>query len=178
MITTLIGFFIRTLNLLHVGEFKTQIQSCIVLSLPVSAIPVLTDTLHQWKENNLIYVLGVLACIAFDHALGSYVHWKIKRDFSLKENAKGLILKISLCGISIVMFDIIGSIVKEVSLVYDYLNIVTKLVVILYPAGSAFMNMSEISNGKFPPKAWLRKIKNFNTNLDLSNFKEKENEVH
>ncbi|KAF2518244.1 hypothetical protein E0W68_09475 [Flavobacterium salilacus subsp. salilacus] len=76
----------------------------------------------------------------------------------------------SLCAGAAILFEIIHNVVKEATLIYDYLKIVTRLIVILYPAGSAFMNMSALTNGVFPPLGWITKIKAFNKDLDLERF--------
>jgi hypothetical protein len=48
--------------------------------------------------------------------------------------------------------------------------------VFLYPAGSAFVNASILTNGKFPPLGWIQKVEKFNSNLDINQFKEKKDE--
>lgn len=162
---------------IDMDSFKTQFNA-VVLSVPLSSLPLVTESFNQWKNDNASFVIGVMLCIGIDHALGSWVHWKIKKDFSWSENAKGLLKKSFLCAMSIVIFGVIGDSVKQTSLVYEYLSTITKLIVTLYPALSAMVNMSLISGGKYPPKKLIDKFTGFKDDLNLTNLKENENEVH
>lgn len=128
----------------------------------------------EWTVSNNVYIAGVLTCIAIDHIVGSAYHAFKLRDFTLKKNATGLMQKLGLCAMCAVLFEIIHAHVKEVPLVYDYLKVITRLIVIFYPTFSAFMNMSALTDGKFPPIGWINKMKNFNENLDLDKLKKQE----
>jgi len=56
--------------------------------------------------------------------------------------------------------------------VTDYFSILSRLMVLIYPAGSALMNFSLITKGNFPPTAWMDKIKEFNTKMKMDGFKD------
>ena len=54
-----------------------------------------------------------------------------------------------------------------------YFKVMVKLMVLLYPLGSALVNLSKVTNGAFPPSGLLKKIKNFEKTGDLESLKEK-----
>lgn len=164
-------FCLISLYLLHQGGFLIKIWSALKLAA-AGAIPTwIFIKITGWTVTNSEYVAGVLLCIAVDHIIGSIYHfWKL-RDFTIKKNATGLLVKLGMCAASVLLFEVIHNTIIEVEFIYDYLKITTRLVVILYPAGSAFMNMSALTDGVFPPIGWINRIKNFNTNLDLNNLK-------
>lgn len=164
------AFCLVSLYLLHKGGFLIKIWAVLKLAA-ASAIPTwIFVKITGWTVTNSEYVSGVLLCIAVDHIIGSIYHCKL-RDFTLKKNATGLLIKLGMCAASVLLFEVIHNAIIEVEFLYDYLKITTRLVVILYPAGSAFMNMSALTDGVFPPIGWINKIKSFNTNLDLKNLK-------
>ena len=49
----------------------------------------------------------------------------------------------------------------------DYFSLISRLMVFIYPAGSALITISLITKGTFPPTAWIKKITQFNKTLDL-----------
>lgn len=153
-----------------------KLYSCLSLAIPIalplSLISGVMDGLNAWVIDERMYLWAVGLCITGDHIIGSWYHLKVKKDWNSGKNAWGLVGKISLCVIAGSMFESIAIVLKDMPLVYDYLKIVTRLMVLLYPAGSAFMNMSEITNGKFPPIGWVNRIKAFNKDLELKNFRD------
>lgn len=58
--------------------------------------------------------------------------------------------------------------------VTDYFAVVSRLMVFVYPAGSALMNVAILTDGAFPPVAWMERIKRFNSELDVKQFQGKE----
>ncbi|OIQ22217.1 MAG: hypothetical protein BM557_02235 [Flavobacterium sp. MedPE-SWcel] len=166
-------YVLKYLLLLHQGSVAIKVKAVIFLSLPFSGVTWLISQITKWSISNSDYIIGVLTCIAIDHIVGSIYHAVKVKDFTLKKNAIGLVTKLTLCVGAAILFEIMHNAVKESTLIYEYLKIVTRLIVILYPAGSAFMNMSALTNGIFPPLGWISKIKAFNKDLDLNRFSNK-----
>lgn len=173
--TQILNFLINNLLLLHFGSIKFQLKATLLLSAPLSILAYIGEKITNWAITDSDYILAVSACVLIDLFIGIWKHLK-DGDFNLGKLAKGLVLKIGLCAAALITFELMNMIVKEVSLVYDYLKVITRMVVVLYPAGSAFMNMSDITGGVFPPIGWINKIKKFNTDLDINQLKEKSNE--
>lgn len=131
----------------------------------------------DWMTLNVDYIAIAMACVAIDHILGTIVHAYYLKDFSWKKNVTGLLIKLSMVMLGGIIFEGLTHITKEQDLVYTYLKITTRLVVCIYPAMSAMVNMRIITGGSFPPLAFLDKFKSFNTDLDVEKLKKgKENE--
>jgi phage-related holin len=146
-----------------VMKYSFQIKMSILLSIPTWCITKFTE----WTISNKDFIACVLLCIAIDHILGSLSHAFKLKDFSFKKNTTGILKKISICVLSIVLFEVMHFIVHDLTSIYDYLKVVTRMTVISYPVSSAFINMAILTNGKFPPKGWLEKLKYFNETLNL-----------
>ena len=168
----LLTFTLKHLLLLHSSSLVLKIKSVIALSLPFSIVTWFFTKISQWTISNGEFIAGVFTCIAIDHIIGSAYHAFKLKDFTIKKNLIGLITKLTFCAGAAILFEIIQHTVKETTFIYDYLKSLTRLMVILYPAGSAFMNMSALTNGVFPPIGWIQKIKTFNQDLDLDKIKD------
>lgn len=143
-----------------------SIQIAITFSVPAWLLSKIT----QWTVSNHDYCASVLVCISIDHLIGSYYHAFKAHDFNFKSNIIGILQKVGLCVIGIILFEIIHNTLQGITFIYEYLKVTTHLVVILYPASSAFKNMSEITNGIFPPIGWIKKLKAFNDDLSFKNL--------
>ena len=150
-----------------ISKMYLSAQIAFTISIPTWCLAKFVD----WTISNQDYVASVLACIAIDHIVGSFYHALKLRDFTMRKNAVGLIRKLSLCALSIILFELIHYAVKDVTFIYDYLKITTRLIIILYPATSAFVNMSAITKGRFPPIGWVNKLNEFNNTSDITKLK-------
>ena len=177
ILSYLIGV-LSQLQCIHLGgNLFVQLKATIKLGFLISPFVYVLEKLSKWGLDNSDYIITVLVAIAIDHALGSYKHAYIDKDFTWKVNLKGLMTKISLvvaCGF---LFEGLHVIIHKQSIVTEYLTITTRLIVFLYPAGSAFGNSSVISGGKFPPDAWMKRIKKFQTNLNPKDIAEQDGPV-
>lgn len=160
---------------IHSGPLLLKIKASFVLALSLSPVAYCMDRLMVWTYNNQDFIMFVTLAIVIDHILGSYYHAMIKRDFTWKKNITGVAVKTGLVVMIGILFEGLSTITKHDSFLQDYLIVVTRLSVFLYPAGSALMNCAEITNGAFPPIGWVKKIKKFNQDLTLPN-KEDNNE--
>lgn len=157
---------LSALKAIHVGTLTLKVKATIKLGLMVSPFALLWDKIMKWGLDNETYIFVVLGAIIVDHVLGTIKHAFIDRDFTWKQNVSGFFVKLALvvgCGF---LFEGLQALIVKESIITDYLEITTRLIVFLYPAGSAFGNSSIISGGKFPPQSWLDKLKKFQTNLN------------
>lgn len=149
------------------GDLPTKFVSALKLSLIASPFILIWDKLVKWGIPNQDYILIVLGAILFDWFFGMWKHLK-KRTFSFKQNAYGLIIKISLTTGAAFLFEGLGSIVKDsADIIVLSLTTVTRVIVFLYPAVSAWQNIYIVSDERFPPKAWMDRINKFNENLNV-----------
>lgn len=188
MKTIIIKYLIAILtqfNLIHVGKLYIKFKASAKLSVLLSPIPaafiIIWDKLSigiiNWFDLNLFYILLVLGAVAVDHAFGSYKHAFIDKDFNFKQNVIGLLIKLTVVVCGGFLFEGLNEIIQHDTIVKTYLLIVCRLMVFLYPGGSAFGNMSVVTGGKFPPKAWLDRLSKFNENLDVKDITGKKDET-
>jgi len=165
---------VAALNTIHIGTMTLKAKATIKLGLLVSPFALLWDKFSKWTIDNEAFILFVLGAIIVDHIFGSIKHAFFDKDFSWIKNIIGFFTKLGLvvgCGF---LFEGLQVVIHKESIVTDYLEIITRLIVFLYPAGSAFGNSSIISGGKFPPDAWLKKLKKFQSNLNPNEFNKKQ----
>lgn len=149
------------------GDLVTKFTSAFKISLIAYPFIFLWDKLVKWGIPNQDYILIVLGAILVDWAFGIWKHLK-KRTFSFKQNAYGLIIKIALTTGAAFLFEGLGSIVKDsADIIVVSLTTVTRVIVFLYPAVSAWQNIYIVSDERFPPKAWMDRINKFNENLNV-----------
>ena len=149
------------------GDLPTKFLSALKLSLIAYPFILIWDKLVKWGVPNQDYILIVLGAILVDWFFGIWKHLK-KRTFSFKQNAFGLIIKIALTTGVGMLFEGLNSIVKDsADIVVLSLSIVTRVIVFLYPAVSAWQNIYIVSGERFPPKAWMDRINKFNENLNV-----------
>ena len=149
------------------GDLPTKFLSAFKLSLIAYPFIIIWDKLVKWGVPNQDYILIVLGAILVDWFFGIWKHLK-KRTFSFKQNAFGLVIKIALTTGAAFLFEGLGTIVKDsADIIVVSLTTVTRVIVFLYPAVSAWQNIYIVSDERFPPKAWMDRINKFNENLNV-----------
>jgi hypothetical protein len=128
--------------------------------------------LQVWLNTNQSYVNIALGCIAIDHLLGTLVHSKIyKNDFDWKKNITGFGVKLSMVVVFAFLMEGLAHVTIEDDMIYRYIKMSGRILVILYPAISAMKNIKVVTNGAFPPDAIVGKLENFNKDLDIEKLK-------
>lgn len=177
MVKLLTTYILKNILAIHSGTAIVKFKSLLILSMPLAMVAVI-NPIQQWIDANIAYIGFVLLAIAIDHFLGSAVHLFVRRDFTFKKNIIGLSIKLSLVLSVGILFEGFQFLYPDktpvIEVVMDYLLAITRIMVFLYPASSAFVNSSILTNGKFPPIGWIRKIEDFNSSMDLNKFKENE----
>lgn len=172
----IIHFIAEKIHEMHLPKYLSQLIISGLVSV-TPAVPIsLLDRLFGWYIDNQVFLTMVFLAVVIDHVLGSFVHFQIKHDFSIKKNLNGLLTKgFSVCA-GYVLFEMIHQIVDDVQFIAIYFKVILQLTVMLYPVLSALKNLSIITGGKFPPNAWFVKFDSFNKDLDLEHFKTKKDE--
>lgn len=157
------------------GDLTTKLVGAFKLGVILTPFIFVWEKLSKWGITNQDYVMVVLAAILIDWFFGVWKHLK-KKTFSFKKNAGGLVLKLALCVGAGMLFEGLNSIVKDsADIIVVSLTIVTRVIVFLYPAVSAWQNIYIVSDERFPPKAWMDKINRFNENLDIKELTDEKN---
>ena len=156
------------------GDLPTKFLSALKLSLIAYPFILIWDKIVKWGVPNQDYILIVLGAILVDWFFGIWKHLK-KRTFSFKQNAFGLVIKIALTTGAAFLFEGLGAIVKDsADIIVVSLTTVTRVIVFLYPAVSAWQNIYIVSDERFPPKAWMDRINKFNENLNVKELTDDE----
>lgn len=147
------------------------------ISMVISFIPLTIFTnigagLFEWGHLNALYINLVMFSILGDWLLGTIKHIFWIRDFSWKQNIKGIIVKTLLTLIVGGVFEGLKYLTIEYTIITTYIISVLRLTVFLYPAMSIIRSSRVISDGKFPPQGiydaienWASKIGNKDNNL-------------
>ncbi len=164
-------FITKHLLIIHKGTVLAKLKSSVILAVSASPFAMLFEDLKNWCANNIEFMIIIAFAIIIDHIIGSILHAFKLRDFTWKENIRGLLVKMGLTVVGYILFEMFNFILKDAEWIAKYFKLVTHLTVFLYPAGSAFVNISVLTDGKFPPIGWIEKIRKFQTNLDLKELK-------
>jgi len=144
--------------------------------LAISPFIWILEQITGWYIENQYYVLFVLVAIIIDHILGSIYHKFYKKDFTLKQNLIGLIVKVGLAITVGFLFEGINILItaddKFAELISGWTVMTLRLIVFLYPAMSALENSSTMTGGKFPPTGIFKKLKSFTETADLDDLKQ------
>lgn len=164
------------------GTASTKTVATLQISATTAVGLSLVERFTEWYVSNQVFMIYVFMSLMLDHILGTYVHLFVKRDFTIQKNLEGLLKKGFAIVAGYMLFEMIHQIVQEVDFIAIYFKVLIQIMVILYPAGSAMVNLSIITNGAFPPIGWMKKLKNFNENVDLHEFSTKKesnnDEIH
>jgi len=144
------------------------LKSSFYLGIVVSPFALIIEKLTDWYISNQVTIFFICGAILIDWLSGIGKHVKLK-TFSWKLNGIGLLVKTGMviCGsfLSEAMPHFLGDNLLSYSLIT-----VLRLSIFMYPAGSGWMNMSVITNGKFPPVGWINRIKSFQENLNIKDL--------
>ena len=165
-------FLMNQCILIQSGETIVKMKSTFLIAASISPLAFIVEQISDWSITNSTYILFVFAAIILDHILGTLIHLFIKRDFTIKKNVIGLVVKVGLVIAVGFLFEGINYITVGENFIKDYLTIVLRLLVFMYPAGSAFVNSSTITNGKFPPSGFMSKLTKFQENINIGEFKD------
>ena len=138
-----------------------KLKMLTIISLTITPLVWLLEKLTAWHMENSDYAIFVLTAVAIDHLLGSVYHAFWKRDFSIKKNLGGLLIKTMIVVSVGYLFEGLNTILEGSSFIKSYFVISLRLMVFLYPAGSAFSNSYLITNKKFPPMGFMETLKKF-----------------
>jgi len=164
------SFLIAQIIAIQSSSILIKTKGIFLLGAAFSPFPFMLEKLLNWTTTNSEYVSFVLLAIAVDHILGTMVHAFYFKDFSWKKNIKGVMVKIAMVLAVGFLFEGINHIVREDSIIKTYLIILLRMIVFMYPAGSAFINSSIITGGKFPPLSLLKRFSTFQENLSVKDL--------
>ena len=155
---TLITFSVKQLVKATQANYAVSLFATVKLSFLISPFVFLYDKLFNWGFDNQDYIWIVLGAILIDWLFGAIKHIFFTHTFTFKKNAFGLFLKIGLVVGGGFLFEGLSHLTKEATIIETSLKIVTRVIVFMYPAISAWENIYIVSGEKFPPKKWMEKL--------------------
>lgn len=161
--------------IIHKGTAIAKFKSTMYLAIITTAPMGLFEAISHWISSNGGYIFFVLLAIAIDYGVGIAVHIK-KRDFSIKKNIVGVVTKMALVFAVGVLFEGFQFLHPDANIITQYLGLILRVMVFLYPAGSALMNVSVLTHGSFPPVGFMNKITKFNKDADIRHLTNTEND--
>lgn len=135
------------------------------ISLTITPIFWLIEKITEWHVSNAVYATLVLFAIVADHVLGSIYHLFWAKDFSIKKNLSGFLLKILIVVLVGYLFEGLNHFTEAVPFFSYYTATTLRLLVFLYPASSAFKLSYEMTGRKFPPMGLMKTV------IKYTNFK-------
>lgn len=158
----------------YLKDFGSALEPTVKLAAIASPFVLIINTLMTefsvWVFDSRIYISIVLFAILVDWFFGSWKHLK-RRTFSLKNNAIGLLTKISLTVGGGFLFEGVNFLTKDTAVVSSLLEVITRLVVFFYPTLSALQSIYIVSEETFPPKILIERIQRFNSSLKPEDLK-------
>jgi|SRR5690554_5100850 len=121
------------------------------------------EKITTWSLTNDDYIISVLYAIFADWLLGVTKHVWLG-TFSIKKNIGGLLLKVFLVVLGGVLFEALNMFFINFPAIGQWLEIIARVTVFLYPALSALESIWILSGKRFPSKRLLDKIRGFYEN--------------
>lgn len=174
---SLINILIRLTTLLNDSTKETLFGffATIKVSLILTPFILVWDKISNWGVNNQDYILIVLGAILVDWMFGTLKHIFFVGDFSLKQNAIGLTTKIALATAGGFLFEGLNYIVSGSEYVVTVTQMVTRIIILMYPGISAFENIYIVSGKKFPPDAWMKRLTKWKDTLNPKDLIDNDN---
>lgn len=164
-------------SMLEATTFQVKLLGCFILGSIFTPIVYISDYYKGILLENKNFVVVIFVAFLVDIVCGSWKHYKTG-DFSWTDLFTIALKKLSITFMAMLLFNGMVSIEGiEDSGIKVYLLIVGKLMNFWYLAGSAFNNMYYITDHKFPPYAWMKRMKDFNKTLDLNKLKGNETDT-
>lgn len=114
------------------------------------------------------FIAFIFVIVFIDGAVGIWKWMKLSK-FNEKKLLIGFVEKLLICLMAMIVFNIfILAAGDKHSDISSYLNLFAAITILSYPALSIFKNMFFISNGKFPPIGFMRKMENFENTADIN----------
>ena len=164
--------FLEWINL-SASDGLQGFYASVKVSIIVTPFIVIWDKISNWGLSNQDYILIVLGAIFVDWIFGTLKHIFIVGNFSLKQNAIGLTTKITLATAGGFLFEGLNHIVSGSEYIVSATEIVTRVIILMYPGVSAFENIYIVSGEKFPPKAWMERLTKWKDSLNPNDLIEK-----
>ena len=135
-----------------------QLWHSLIVSPILATAALLINPIRVLFESESDFFAILTLALMIDLLIGMLKHLKIN-NFSFRDLALGLIIKVVVAYGGLLLFMSFASL--EDGPIVEWFIFVSKFTILLYPAGSAFSNMFILTDGRFPPLKFMKKLKSF-----------------
>lgn len=169
-------FIINNLISIHSGGIGGKLWSSFQLAMVPAVGLTVSERITGWYLESYVFIWVLGFAIIADLIAGIWKHMKLN-SFSPKKMILGFCQKIGMVILVYFLTEAFIQIISDADLDSIYFKVATKIMIFVYPAGNALVNIGIITDGKFPPLAFLKKFEKFNKTLNINDLNLKNDET-
>lgn len=162
------GFFVNLTYAIGIKSFKIKLLNSAMFTIMLSPVVYIFDFVRDFLIPEKYFFQTVIFLCLADVGMGILKSIKLRR-FSMLVLVVGLATKLGVSYVVVQIFQALSSPQEFINSpdARNYFVLTWKLLVMFYPALSAFNNIFYVSNKKFPPLWWMMRMQNFNKDGDI-----------
>lgn len=162
------GFIVNLTYAIGIKSFKIKLLYSAMFTIMLSPVAYLFDFVKNFLIPEKYFFQTVIFLCLADVGMGILKSIKLRR-FSMLLVVVGLATKLGASYVVVQIFQALSSPQEFINSpdARNYFVLTWKLLVMFYPALSAFNNIFYVSNKKFPPLWWMMRMQNFNKDGDI-----------
>ncbi len=162
------GFIVNLTYAIGIKSFKIKLLYSAIFTIMLSPVVYIFDFVRDFLIPEKYFFQTVIFLCLADAGMGILKSIKLRR-FSMLVLVVGLAIKLGVSYVVVQIFQALSSPQEFInsSDARNYFVLTWKLLIMFYPALSAFNNIFYVSNKKFPPLWWMMRMQNFNKDGDI-----------
>lgn len=162
------GFIVNLTYAIGIKSFKIKLLNSAMFTIMLSPVVYIFDFVRDFLIPEKYFFQTVIFLCLADAGMGILKSIKLRR-FSMLVLVVGLATKLGASYVVVQIFQALSSPQEFINSpdARNYFVLTWKLLVMFYPALSAFNNIFYVSNKKFPPLWWMMRMQNFNKDGDI-----------
>ena len=162
------GFIVNLTYAIGIKSFKIKLLYSAMFTIMLSPVVYIFDFVRDFLIPEKYFFQTVIFLCLADAGMGILKSIKLRR-FSMLLLVVGLATKLGASYVVVQIFQALSSPQEFINSpdARNYFVLTWKLLVMFYPALSAFNNIFYVSNKKFPPLWWMMRMQNFNKDGDI-----------
>lgn len=171
------GFIVNLTYAIGIKSFKIKLLYSAMFTIMLSPVVYIFDFVRDFLIPEKYFFQTVIFLCLADAGMGILKSIKLRR-FSMLILVVGLATKLVASYVVVQIFQALSSPQEFINSpdARNYFVLTWKLLVMFYPALSAFNNIFYVSNKKFPPLWWMMRMQNFNKDGDIEKLIGKKNQ--
>lgn len=162
------GFIVNLTYAIGIKSFKIKLLNSAMFTIMLSPVVYIFDFVRDFLIPEKYFFQTVIFLCLADAGMGILKSIKLRR-FNMLVLVVGLATKLGASYVVVQIFQALSSPQEFINSpdARNYFVLTWKLLVMFYPALSAFNNIFYVSNKKFPPLWWMMRMQNFNKDGDI-----------